>query len=110
MENPPAADELEVIDEPAVGTHRLGAALLGRAGLEPATATPAVQGTAALASQPAPRPATRRPSQVVAVENQLRRALGVKVVVHANGKGAGRIVIPFADLDEFQRLLDQLTE
>ncbi|MFN7812566.1 MAG: chromosome partitioning protein ParB, partial [Planctomycetia bacterium] len=32
-------------------------ALLGRAGLEPATATPAVQGTAALASQPAPRPA-----------------------------------------------------
>ncbi len=56
------------------------------------------------------RPATRRPSQVVAVENQLRRALGVKVVVHANGRGAGRIVIPFADLDEFQRLLDQLTE
>lgn len=56
------------------------------------------------------RPATRRPSQVVAVENQLRRALGVKVVVHANGKGAGRIVIPFADLDEFQRLLDQLSE
>jgi hypothetical protein len=34
----------------------------------------------------------------------------VKVVVHANGKGAGRIVIPFADLDEFQRLLDQLSE
>jgi hypothetical protein len=47
---------------------------------------------------------------VVAVENQLRRALGVKVDVHANGRGAGRIVIPFADLDEFQRLLDQLTE
>jgi hypothetical protein len=46
----------------------------------------------------------------VAVENQLRRALGVKVVVHANGKGAGRIVIPFADLDEFQRLLDHVCE
>ena len=56
------------------------------------------------------RPATRRASQVVAVENQLRRALGVKVVVHANGKGAGRIVIPFADLDEFQRLLDHVCE
>ncbi len=56
------------------------------------------------------RPATRRSSQIVAVENQLRRALGVKVVVHANGKGAGRIVIPFADLDEFQRLLDHITE
>jgi ParB family chromosome partitioning protein len=56
------------------------------------------------------RPATRRASQVVAVENQLRRALGVKVVVHANGKGAGRIVIPFADLDEFQRLLNHVCE
>ena len=56
------------------------------------------------------RPATRRSSEIVAVENQLRRALGVKVVVHANGKGAGRIVIPFADLDEFQRLLEHVCE
>ena len=56
------------------------------------------------------RPATRRSSQIVAVENQLRRALGVRVVVHANGKGAGRIVIPFADLDEFQRLLEHVCE
>ncbi|RLS34509.1 MAG: ParB/RepB/Spo0J family partition protein [Planctomycetota bacterium] len=54
------------------------------------------------------RPATKRSAQVAAVENQLRRALGTKVVVHANGKGAGRIVIPFADLDEFQRLLKQM--
>ena len=56
------------------------------------------------------RPATRRSSQITAVENQLRQALGVKVVVHANGKGAGRIVIPFGSLDEFQRLLDHITE
>ena len=56
------------------------------------------------------RPATRRSSQIVAVENQLRRALGTKVVVHANGKGAGRIVIPFGSLDEFQRLLDHICE
>jgi ParB family chromosome partitioning protein len=56
------------------------------------------------------RPATRRSSQIMAVEQQLRRALGVKVVVHANGKGAGRIVIPFADLDEFQRLLEHVCE
>ncbi|MGI9177961.1 MAG: ParB/RepB/Spo0J family partition protein [Pirellulales bacterium] len=56
------------------------------------------------------RPATRRSSQVAAVETQLRRALGVKVVVHANGRGAGRIVIPFTDLDEFQRLLDHITD
>ena len=56
------------------------------------------------------RPATKRSSQTVAVENDLRRALGVKVVVHANGKGAGRIVIPFANLDEFQRLFEHLAE
>ncbi len=56
------------------------------------------------------RPATRRTAQVQAVEQQLRRALGTKVVVHANGKGAGRIVIPFANLDEFQRLLDQISK
>ena len=66
--------------------------------------------TAATPKRKPGRPATRRPSQVVAVENQLRRALGVKVVVHANGKGAGRIVIPFSDLDEFQRLLDHICE
>ncbi len=70
---------------------------------------------AAGAAAPAPkrkpgRPATRRPSQVAAVEAQLRRALGVKVVVHANGRGAGRIVIPFASLDEFQRLLNHVCE
>lgn len=56
------------------------------------------------------RPLTKRSSQTVAVENDLRRALGVKVVVHANGKGAGRIVIPFGDLDEFQRLFEHLAE
>jgi len=44
----------------------------------------------------------------VAVENDLRRALGVKVVVHANSKGAGRIVIPFTNLDEFQRLFEHM--
>ena len=70
---------------------------------------------AAVEAAPAPkrkpgRPATRRPSQVAAVEAQLRRALGVKVVVHANGRGAGRIVIPFASLDEFQRLLNHVCE
>ena len=56
------------------------------------------------------RPAARRSSQIVAVENQLRRALGTKVVVHANSKGAGRIVIPFGNLDEFQRLLDHIAQ
>ena len=75
---------------------------------------PAERGAAhgSASTTPAPRrpgrPATRRPAQVAAVEQQLRRALGVKVVVHVNGKGAGRIVVPFSSHAEFQRLLDQL--
>jgi len=65
--------------------------------------------TAATAAKRKPgRPATKRSSQTVAVENDLRRALGVKVVVHANSRGAGRIVIPFTDLDEFQRLFEHM--
>ena len=75
---------------------------------------PAGGGTATVAGTAAKRkpgrPSTKRSSQTVAVENDLRRALGVKVVVHANGKGAGRIVIPFANLDEFQRLFEYLAE
>ena len=43
------------------------------------------------------------------MENDLRRALGTKVVVQATSKGSGKIVIPFADADEFQRLLEFLT-
>lgn len=74
-------------------------------------ATEAAHGSAVAPPKRKPgRPASRRSSEIVAVENQLRRALGVKVVVHANGKGAGRIVIPFADLDEFQRLLEHVCE
>ena len=65
-------------------------------------------GQAVAAKRRPGRPATRRSSQTVAVENDLRRVLGVKVVVHANSRGAGRIVIPFADLEEFQRLFEHL--
>jgi ParB family chromosome partitioning protein len=73
--------------------------------------TPPSAGSPAAAPRRKPgRPATRRSSQVAAVETELRQALGVKVVVHANGKGAGRIVIPFASLDEFQRLLEHITD
>jgi len=74
-------------------------------------APPATGASAAATPRRKPgRPATRRSSQVAAVETELRQALGVKVVVHANGKGAGRIVIPFACLDEFQRLLEHITD
>lgn len=79
--------------------------------VEPGTTAVTPTATAETPTKRKPgRPTTRRSGQVAAVETELRRALGVKVVVHANGKGAGRIVIPFANLDEFQRLLDHITE
>jgi ParB family chromosome partitioning protein len=71
---------------------------------------PAAGGEPSASKRKPGRPAARRPGQVAAVEAQLRRALGVKVVVHANSRGAGRIVIPFASLDEFQRLLNHVCE
>lgn len=77
--------------------------------LPPAPTTTGASSEAAPRRKPG-RPATRRSSQVAAVEAELRQALGVKVVVHANGKGAGRIVIPFGSLDEFQRLLEHITD
>lgn len=55
------------------------------------------------------RPASKRPAHITALENDLRRALGSRVVVQATSKGSGKIVIPFADADEFQRLLEFLT-
>ena len=76
---------------------------------EALTVEPGTAGVPSVPKRKPGRPATRRSSQVAAVEGQLRRALGVKVVVHANGKGAGRIVIPFGSLDEFQRLLEHIT-
>ena len=79
-------------------------------GEAPAAPEPGVAGVPSAPKRKPGRPATRRSSQVAAVESQLRQALGVKVVVHANGKGAGRIVIPFTDLDEFQRILDHICE
>ena len=56
------------------------------------------------------RPASRRSSQIVSLENELRRAVGTKVVIHANSKGVGRIVIPFGSPEEFERLLAFLTD
>jgi len=56
------------------------------------------------------RPASRRSSQIVSLENELRRAVGTKVVIHANSKGAGRIVIPFGSPEEFERLLEFLKD
>jgi ParB family chromosome partitioning protein len=80
------------------------------AGGEAPAPEPGVAGVPSAPKRKPGRPVTRRSSQVAAVESQLRQALGVKVVVHANGKGAGRIVIPFTDLDEFQRILDHICE
>src|SRR3989338_532271 len=49
-------------------------------------------------------------SGIQAVEEQLRRSLGTKVIVRTKGGGKGDITIEFYSLDEFDRLLEILTE
>ncbi|HBU38549.1 MAG TPA: chromosome partitioning protein ParB [Planctomycetaceae bacterium] len=70
---------------------------------------PQASGSTASKRKPG-RPASRRSSQIVSLENELRRAVGTKVVIHANSKGAGRIVIPFGSPEEFERLLEFLKD
>jgi ParB family chromosome partitioning protein len=54
----------------------------------------------------------RRPSsdQLSALERDLRLALGTKVEIKQTARGAGRIVIHFANPDEFQRIQQILQE
>ena len=51
-----------------------------------------------------------RSQQVVALERELKAALGTRVDVQANSKGKGKMVIHFADHDEFERLYGFLVE
>lgn len=58
------------------------------------------------------RPAGRkaRSEQVASLEQELRAALGVKVEIRSAAKGRGKIVVHFADHDEFERVFDQLVD
>ena len=62
---------------------------------------------------PSAAPAKTRPNknvQIAALEQDLRRALGTKIEVKKTARGRGRIVIHFANTDEFDRLFQQMTE
>jgi ParB family chromosome partitioning protein len=62
-------------------------------------------------SEPEPDPETRRRQVIVRdLEQRLRRALGVQVAVKTDTKkkGAGTIEVPYATLDELDRLLETL--
>jgi ParB family chromosome partitioning protein len=50
-----------------------------------------------------------RSDQVASLEQEFRLALGVKVEIKANSRGRGKLVIHFADHDEFDRLREQLS-
>ncbi len=59
-------------------------------------------------SESAPRKRTRN-AQTASLEQELRRALGTKVAIQQSARGRGKIVIPFADHDEFERIFGHLT-
>ncbi|MBX9788099.1 MAG: ParB/RepB/Spo0J family partition protein [Pirellulales bacterium] len=50
----------------------------------------------------------KRPAQVVALELELRQALGTKVDLRVNSRQRGKIVIHFSNQEEFERLREML--
>lgn len=56
-----------------------------------------------------PRKRTRN-EQTASLEQELRTALGAKVVIQQAARGRGKIVIHFADHDEFDRIYGHLTD
>jgi ParB family transcriptional regulator, chromosome partitioning protein len=61
--------------------------------------------TGAPAAKPDPAEAS---NHVKSVEEQLQQLLGVPVSIKVSGKEKGKIVIPFSNNDEFERILRQL--
>ncbi len=60
---------------------------------------------------PTTKPARGKPTkskQTASLEQQLRLALGTKVDVRQGGKGRGKIIVHFANHDEFDRLFSHL--
>ncbi len=57
-----------------------------------------------------PRKARNRSSQVAALEQGLRTALGTKVEVRQTPGGRGKIVVHFTSAAEFERLREQLSD
>ena len=55
------------------------------------------------ASKP-PRPSHAKSEQIVALEQEFRAALGMKVKITHNARGRGRLVVQFRNHDEFERL------
>jgi ParB family transcriptional regulator, chromosome partitioning protein len=51
-----------------------------------------------------------RSDQVASLEQEFRLALGVKVEINANARGRGKLVIHFANHEEFDHLREQLTD
>jgi len=48
--------------------------------------------------------------QVASLEQEFRHVLGMKVEIKANSRGRGKLVVHFANHDEFDRLRDRLTD
>jgi ParB family transcriptional regulator, chromosome partitioning protein len=70
------------------------------------------EGTSTVVSPKTTGKQTRQPrgrnQQLASLEQEFRAALGTKVSIRQTSKGRGKIVIPFATSEEFQRLRDYL--
>lgn len=72
-----------------------------------AASSPSTEGAPSAAASPA---SGLRASQLAALTQEFRRALGAKVEVATSGGGKGKIVIHFTSHEEFERLRAHLTD
>lgn len=65
--------------------------------------------SAAGSRRPAPAPgSSARPPAIRDIEERLALALGARVSIQAQSDSAGRIVIPYSSLDDFERIVSAL--
>lgn len=61
-----------------------------------------------MAAPPTPKKSAEKDPNLASVEDELRRALGTKIIVKAQNNHRGRIEIEYYSLDEFERIVNAL--
>jgi ParB family chromosome partitioning protein len=62
--------------------------------------------TATSASKPAAKPEVAKTAHVLAIEDELRKKLAMRVTIKLHGKDKGQVVLGFDSSDDFERLVD----
>ena len=63
-------------------------------------------GAAAAAAKPAAKPEVAKTAHVLAIEDELRKKLAMRVTIKLHGKDKGQVVLGFDSNDDFERLVE----